>query len=661
MKKNPLVLTYKLFMFMLLVFVLSSCSKEKPAPDTGTLQLSSVKADNVSLNLSAGNINIPVNSTFTIAFSSAINTNTIAQSITIIKGSAVVLVNSNVSNEGASIVLIPKTALDFDSDYIIRIANSLKGANNESFAGVDILFKTEKRKLELVSIHVNSQVFQVPTRPKNINFQDVSIVMTFSDAIKSENLNQIFSLSPSTALQFTLSADKKTLTAKNTANLDYYRKYSFQITTALQSVEGANFDGFVNFFLTGLNPSYKFPVIDDEELLDLVQSRTFRYFWDFAHPNSGLARERNSSGDIVTIGGSGFGIMAIPIAIERGFISRQQGIERIQKITLFLSTADRFHGVWPHWMNGTTGKTVPFSTYDNGGDLVETSFMAAGLLTVRQYLNPSNASESIIINRINQLLAGIEWSWYTRQQNVLYWHWSPNYEWRMNMQVKGYNEALITYFMAATSTTFPISAAVYHNGWASSSYFVNGRTFYGIPLPLGFDYGGPLFFSHYSFLGLNPTGLSDQYANYWTQNVNHSRINRQHCVLNPRGHLGYSADCWGLTASDEPTGYGVHEPTRDNGTISPTAALSSMPYTPNESKQAMRHFYYVLGDKLWGEYGFKDAFNPEQSWWANSYLAIDQGPIIVMIENHRSGLCWNLFMSAPEVQAAMIKLGFTRK
>ena len=279
---------------------------------------------------------------------------------------------------------------------------------------------------------------------------------------------------------------------------------------------------------------------------------------------------------------------------------------------------------------------------------------------MRQYLNPNDDSEEAIISSINNLLNTIEWSWYTRDgQNVLYWHWSPDYGWDINMQIKGYNEALITYFMAASSETFPIDAQVYHKGWAGSSFFVNGKSFYGIQLPLGFDYGGPLFFAHYSFLGLNPVNLTDQYASYWTQNINHTLINRQHCIVNQKNYTGYSADCWGLTASDDPAGYKVHEPTKDNGTITPSAALSSMPFTPEESMQALRHFYYVLGDKLWGSYGFYDAFNSHEGWWTSSYIAIDQGPIIIMIENYRSALCWNLFMSAPEVQQAMIKLGFS--
>ncbi|HNT41698.1 MAG TPA: glucoamylase family protein [Tenuifilaceae bacterium] len=404
----------------------------------------------------------------------------------------------------------------------------------------------------------------------------------------------------------------------------------------------------------------KYPVIPDDDLLTLIQQQTFRYFWDFGHPSCGMARERDNSGDIVTIGGSGFGLMAIPVAIERSFITRSEGIERIATMVNFLKNADRFHGAWAHWYNGATGHVVPFSTYDNGGDLVETSYMAQALLTVRQYLSAADPAEAELINNINLLLDGIEWSWYNRDNlNMLSWHWSPSYGWAMNMFVRGWNEALITYIMAATSSTFPISAEVYHNGWAGNGAIVNGRSFYGYTLPLGHDYGGPLFFAQYSFLGLNPQNLSDQYASYWTQNVNHTLINRQYCITNPRGYLLYSPDCWGLTASDDNNGYGAHEPLNDNGTITPTAALSSMPYTPEESMRVARFLYYTLGDKLWGDYGFYDAFNPTAGWWGKSYLAIDQGPIIIMIENYRTGLCWNLFMSAPEVDGALSKLGFS--
>ena len=226
------------------------------------------------------------------------------------------------------------------------------------------------------------------------------------------------------------------------------------------------------------------------------------------------------------------------------------------------------------------------------------------------------------------------------------------------MPIKGWNECLISFVLAASSPTFSIPKSVYTKGWASDGAMKNGNSYYGIKLPLGPDKGGPLFFSQYSFLGLDPHGLEDEFANYWEQNVAHSKINYQYCLANPKKYFGYSANCWGLTASDIQNGYTANEPNNDNGTISPTAALSSIAYTPLESLNAMRYFYYKLGDKAWGSYGFVDAFNLSNAWFADSYLAIDQGPIIVMIENYRSGLLWKNFMSAPEIKSGLKSLGF---
>jgi hypothetical protein len=354
--------------------------------------------------------------------------------------------------------------------------------------------------------------------------------------------------------------------------------------------------------------------------------------------------------------------MAIIVGIERGFITRSQGMAHLSKIVNFLETADRFHGAWSHWINGSTGKVIPFSTKDNGGDLVETAFMIQGLLTVRQYLDLSQPDENELAVKITNLYNTVEWDWYTRGgQNVLYWHWSPNYGWDMNFQLQGYNETLITYVLAAASPTHTIPAAAYHQGYARNGGIINGKTFYGYQLPVGYDYGGPLFFAHYSFMGLDPRNLSDAYANYMTQNTNHSLINWKHCDTNPKKYINYNEFCWGLTASDIPSGYGVSEPTNDRGVIAPTAAVSSLPYSPEQSMDAIRYFYYILGDKLWGPYGFYDAFSVSQNWWADSYIAIDQGPEIVMIENYRSGLLWDLFMSDPEVQSGLTKLGFSYK
>ncbi len=438
-------------------------------------------------------------------------------------------------------------------------------------------------------------------------------------------------------------------------------QYILSVSTALKSKEGGALQTAININLnTKIDSTDKFPQISDEALLTKVQEQTFKYFWDFGHPVSGLARERNTSGETVTTGGSGFGIMAIVTGIHRNFITRQQGLARMQTIVGFLkNNAQRFHGAYSHWLNGTTGAALPFSQKDNGADLVETSFLVQGLLTARQYFNGADAAETNLRNDINTIWQGVEWDWFRKNgENVLYWHWSPNYNWEMNMQIRGWNEALITYVLAASSPTHSVPKIVYDNGWARNGGMVNGNTYYGYQLPLGPQLGGPLFFTHYSFLGIDPNDLVDAYANYETQNTHHTKINYEYCKANPAGHFGYSDQCWGLTASDIPNGYTASSPTNDRGVIAPTAALSSFPYTPAESMKALKFFYYKLGDKLWGDYGFKDAFSLKDAWFADSYLAIDQGPIIVMMENYRSGLLWDLFMSCPEVKTGMQNLGF---
>ena len=408
-------------------------------------------------------------------------------------------------------------------------------------------------------------------------------------------------------------------------------------------------------------------VIDEtipvDDLLDKVQKYTLKYFWDFAEPNSGMARERNTSGNLVTTGGTGFGIMAMLAGIERGFLQRDEVLERVLQIAHFLENADRFQGAWSHWINGTTGRAIAFSEKDNGGDLVETAFLVQGLIAAREYFDGEDPQEVYLREKVDELWHGVNWQWYTQGQNVLYWHWSPDYAFEMNMHISGWNEALIVYILAAASPTYPITEEVYHQGWARNGNIVNGNQYYYMELPLGYHFGGPLFFAHYSFLGLDPRGLHDQYADYWKQNTNHTLINHEYCVRNPKNHCHYSDSIWGITASDDPlVGYQAHAPFghggEDNGTITPTAALSSMPYTPEQSIKAMETFYYYLYDDLWGPYGFKDAFNFNENWFADSYLAIDQGPIVVMIENYRSGLLWEVFMSNEEVLNGLELLGF---
>ncbi|WP_225000074.1 glucoamylase family protein [Cesiribacter sp. SM1] len=655
------MLVTRLNIIILVLFgFLAACEKEEPAG--GTLQLQQVFAGSSEIDLeSTVSSGIPVDASIVLVFSGPVNKTTASSAIQLKQGNDVVATNISFQSQDKSVVIYPNGVLQNNTVYTLSITDQLTGASGETFEPRELSFRTKAGALTVTALTIDGRSVSSASRISNVP-ADLKMAVNFSVPVNPASFEDALSITGpgSAGLQVTYSNDQKTAEVTTTAPLQYLTKYEFSISNQLQGTGGEGFSGISKTLYTQLDSTYKFPEISDEALLTRVQEQTFRYFWDFAHPTSGLARERNTSGNTVTIGGSGFGVMTILVGIERGFISRQAGVDRLQKIVNFLETADRFHGVWPHWIDGNTGDVVPFSTKDNGGDLVETAFMIQGLLAAREYLNPANPQEAQIIQTINQLWEAVEWDWYTKEgENVLYWHWSPDYGWEMNHRIQGWNEALIVYVLAAASPTHPIDPAVYHEGWARGGNMQNGNSYYGINLPLGEAFGGPLFFAHYSFLGLDPRNLRDQYANYWEQNVNHSLINQQHAVANPQNWVGYGEKAWGFTASDNQEGYSAHSPTNDKGVITPTAALSSMPYTPDASMDALKHFYYLMGDRIWGEYGFKDAYNPTAQWYADSYLAIDQGPIIIMIENHRSALLWDLFMSAPEVKAGLEKLGFS--
>ena len=528
-------------------------------------------------------------------------------------------------------------------------------------SGKEPVEKQQPKPTALTAYNINGASFE--NELKGVYAQP-SIVLQFSQPIlaTSVNANIVLKDVAGNNINYTSTlVNNDSSLIISSSNLQYLTKYTFTVSKNLQNKTGGILSAdFVRTFTTSLDSSRKFPKISNDELLTKVQRQTFRYFWDFAHPTSGLARERNTSGDVVTTGGSGFGIMALLVGIERNFISREEGLLRLQKIVTFLKDkANTFHGAYPHWLNGNTGEVVPFSVNDNGADLVETSFLIQGLMAAREYFKANTASELELRNNINVICNRVEWSWFTQNQQVLYWHWSPDKLWTMNHKIQGWNECLITYVLAASSRDYGISTDIYDEGWTRNGEFKNGKIFYNYQLPLGEDLGGPLFFSHYSFLGINPQSLKDKYADYAVQTKNHTLIHYSYSIDNPKKYYGYSDSVWGLTASDINGGYTASSPTNDQGYIAPTAALSSFPYTPNESMAALHFYYYVLGDKLFKEYGFVDAFSLDNVWFADSFLAIDQGPIIIMIENYRTGLLWNLLSNTPEVQSGLKRLGFS--
>ena len=420
--------------------------------------------------------------------------------------------------------------------------------------------------------------------------------------------------------------------------------------------------------------------LSDDELLTMLEEACFHYYWEGAEPHSGMARE-NIPGDdrIVATGASGMGIGALIVGVERGFITRAQGIERVTKIVDFLEHAQRYHGAWSHYMDGNTGKTMPvFGMFDNGGDLVETSFMMEGLLAARQYFRGDSEAERNLYQRISQLWESVEWDWYRGPESgdFLYWHWSAEWRWQIQHPLIGFNEVMITYLLAISSPTHGVPATVYYSGWASQSqraqqyrggwsqsvngdHYFNGHTYYDIKLDVGVGSDGPLFFTHYSYFGFDPHGLHDRYtSSYFENNRNIALINRSYCIANPKRFPGYGANAWGLTASDGPHGYVPHAPDdfNDTGTLTLTGALSSFPYTPEASMEALKHYYRDLGDQLWDIYGPRDAFNPKQDWISPIYMGLNQAPIVVMVENYRTGLVWKEFMANPEIIEMLRKL-----
>jgi len=420
--------------------------------------------------------------------------------------------------------------------------------------------------------------------------------------------------------------------------------------------------------------------LSNDELLDMLQEAAFRYYWEASGVNSGMAHE-NLPGDdrIVATGATGLGMSALVAAVHRRIITRDQGLERLEKILSFLERVPRYHGAWSHYYDDATGETMAlFGMYDDGGDIIETSYVIQGLLTARGYFDRKIAREQSLRDRVTALWEAVEWDWYRMAPDspFLYWHWSPQWGYRIQHPLIGFNETVPTYLLGIASPTHAVPASMYYSGWASQAkqaqdyrqgwsgspdgrMYANGSSFFGIKLDVGVSSGGPLFFIHYIFMGFDPRALRDRYTDSYFENSRRiAEINRAYCIANPKGFKGYGANAWGLTAGFGPNGYMTPAPDQwnDEGTIALTGALASFPYTPEASMAAFKHFYRELGAELWGEYGPRDNYNPSQQWVAFHYMGLNQAPIVAMVENHRSGVLWRAFMSNPEIGEMLKKL-----
>ncbi len=469
----------------------------------------------------------------------------------------------------------------------------------------------------------------------------------------------------SVATEWSLENNDSVLVVRPATALDYLSCYQLELLANLRSNNGGTLSSEQQIEIqTIVNPADKRSRISDEALLDTIQKATFNYFWTYDSETSGLVPDRNTaSKDYCAIGATGFGIMTIPAAIERGFITRQAGLNRMLKMVDFLKNkVSSYKGVFPHYVNGKTGAVIASGNLD-GWDVVETSFLMMGLLTARQYFDGSSADETNLREDINSLYQNIDWAYYTKEgQNALFWSWNPTGGW--GIKLAGWNETLISYVLAASSPTHGINKAAYDQGFAGNGWMKDGTDYYGYVLPLGKagDFGGPLFISQFSFLGINPKGLSDSYADYELQTSRHALINHDYCTRNPLGYSTYSDNCWGLTAgATSDRGYQSMSPVNDLGYVLPSASVASLPYATEASMKAVKYFYYTLGDILWTQYGFADSFSLDTYpyWVSSEVFGYDQLNMFIAIENYRSGLIWNLFTSCPEIKAGMKKMGFS--
>ncbi len=384
--------------------------------------------------------------------------------------------------------------------------------------------------------------------------------------------------------------------------------------------------------------------LDEVGLLDAVAHETFDYFWREANPANGLIKDRSTPDSPSSIAAVGFGLAAIPIGVDRGWITYDQGYERalITLKTFAEGGVQGEHGFFYHFVDMQTGERVWSSELSS----IDTALFIAGALTAGQYFQGTEV-EALA----EQLYEQIDWQWMMANGTMISMGWKPDIGF-LSAFWDHFDESLLLYALAIGSPTHPVPAETW-DAW-KRPVNVSGEYIY---LP-----GEPLFVYQYPLAYLDLRDREDAYANYFNNAVRACERNRQFAIDNADVFATYQDGVWGISASDGPRGYkaygagGTHD-----GTIAPYASIACLPFTPEASFEAMRAMLSKYGTKVWREYGFVSAINAEEEWYSTEHIGIDQGDILLMITNYQDGLVWKLFMSSPHIQNALAKMGFVEK
>ena len=404
------------------------------------------------------------------------------------------------------------------------------------------------------------------------------------------------------------------------------------------------------------------PFASNDEFLDYVQETSFDYFWYCANPSNGLVPDRSATGSACSIAAVGFGLTAIGIGVDHGWITRTQGVARM------LTTLNTFlQGPQGPGTTGTIGYQGWFyhfldmnSAVRANSELssIDTVLLLAGILYAKQYFNRTSADEASIRTMADAIFNRVNWTFMSQGTNAVAMGWQPTSGFTGYGNWIGYNEAMILYCLGLGTATNPLPASAWNrwtSGYTWGTYY--GQTYVSFP---------PLFGYEYSHCWMDFRHIADSYMNshnstYFENSRRAALAQVAYCSTAP--HVGYSSTVWGLTACDgpPPTGYaarGLPPVGLDDGTIAPTAAGGAMPFTPEYSLPTLLAFYNRFRIHIWTSYGFRDSFNLGQSWYDTDELGIDQGPIVIMIENYRTQKVWQLFMQNAEVQRGLQRAGF---